>query len=245
MKKVYWLVLAGMVAMTGCGKAGVSEETKIVSDCSLNGRGEYKCTFKNKGTAKSSLCEHVVLQANLGYKRLFGIFSDFGSNSYRDTIKSSKNSLKGVFEYVIQNKGKLEGPSAEDKDRDEKSMLRSEDHESLERRWAEKNKLAMKNSGERLDEFITHYRAVLAVETFEIDKKGLSQTEVCSGIVEAGDVKEVNGLALFGSEGLSPVDACFNPYGDRKWSDACSFTTISVTEIDKIVKAKLESTSTK
>ncbi|MHB0925925.1 MAG: hypothetical protein ACYC1F_05420 [Gallionellaceae bacterium] len=245
MKKIYWLVLATTVAMAGCGKAGISEETKIVSDCSLNGRGEYKCTFKNKGTAKGSLCEHIVLRANPGYQRYFGIFPYFGDADYKDIVKYSNAASRGLLEFVEKNKNLIE-PSLEDRAKDEEFIQRKFGvNREMELVWIEKIKQAMKNSGKRLDEFIAHYRAALAVQAFEIDKKGLSQTEVCSGIVEAGDVREVNGLSLFGSEGISPSDACHNPYGDRKWTGACSFSTVSIAEIDKLVKAKIESTSPK
>ena len=245
MKKIYWLVLATTVAMVGCGKAGISEETKIVSDCSLNGRGEYKCNYKNKGDAKGSLCEHFVLHANPGHKRNFRIY--FANNDENRTIEELlRSSTREFQEYALKRTGKREGPSVEDKDRDEKSMLSSKsDFEPLERKWIDGIMQSVKSSGENLDKYIAGHRAALAVQVFEMDHKGISQTEVCSGIVEAGDVREVNGLAQFGSQGLSPVDACFNPYGDRKWSEACGFTTVSVAEIDKLVKAKLESTSSK
>lgn len=244
MKKIYWLVLATTVAIAGCGKTGISEKTQIVSDCSLNGGGEYKCNYKNKGNAKGTLCEHFVLKANPGHQRNFRIY--FADDSLRAIVEPSRSSSRAMDEYILKSKGRLEGPSAEDKDRDEKSMLSSKaDYEPLERKWIDGVMQSVKNSGENLDKYITDHRVALAVQVFEMDHKGISQTEVCSGIVEAGDVKEVNGLAQFGSERLSPVDACFNPYEDRKWSDACGFVTIPVAEIDKLVKAKLESTPPK
>lgn len=245
MKKVHWLVFVGAVAIAGCGKAGISEETKIISDCSLSGRGEYKCNFKNKGAAKGSLCEHIVLRANPGYQRYFGIFPYFGNDAYRDIVKFSNASSRGVLEFVEKNKNLIE-PSPEDKTKDEEFIQRKFDtNREAEGMWIEKIRQAMKNSGKPIDKFIADYRVALAVQAFEIDKKGLSQTEVCSGMVEPSDVRDVCGVVLFGSEGISPSDACHNPYGDRKWTDACSFSTASIAEIDKLVKAKIESTSPK
>ena len=236
MKKIYWLVLATTVAIAGCGKAEIS------SDCSLNGQGEYKCNFKNKGNAKGSSCEHLVLRANPGFNLWFRIY--FDNDIFRYAIEPN---IKNVGDALKKTGVSLAASSADIKN-DEKisqEMKAADASGALVRKQIEKIMQSVKSSGEHLDKYIADHRVALAVQIFGMDRRGLSQTEVCSGIVEAGDVKEVNGLALFGSEGLSPVDACFNPYGDRKWSDACSFTTVAVAEIDKIVKAKLESTSSK
>jgi len=100
---------------------------------------------------------------------------------------------------------------------------------------------AVNKSGGDLSKYIADHRVALAVTVYERNRRGLSQTEICSGIVEAGDIREVSGLVLFGSDGLSPADACHNPYGDRKWTDACSFTTVTVDKLDKFLKAKIES----
>ena len=247
MKKIYWLVLATTVAMAGCGKAGISGETKIVSDCSLNGRGEYKCTFKNKGTAKGSLCEHIVLDAKPGYRRTFGVVDGGYSGTLRDTSLAGMQMLRMVTEMTAKrgdtgpNEEVIRGQTGDYAKRDENLLV----NDGVDEEAIANIRQAVNKSGGDLSKYIADHRVALAVTVYERNRRGLSQTEICSGIVEAGDIREVSGLVLFGSDGLSPADACHNPYGDRKWTDACSFTTVTVDKLDKFLKAKIESASRK
>lgn len=251
MKNIYWLVLATTVAMAGYSKAGISEETKIVSDCSLNGRGEYKCTFKNKGAVKGSLCEHIVLDAKPGYRRIFGIVGGGYSGQQSEQIKRillpSMQSSRKLSEFTAEQgevgppKNVIHSQTDDYAKRDENLLVNDElDKEAIANIRQEVNK-----SGRNLSQYIADHRVALAITVYERNRRGLSQTEICSGIVEAGNIREVSGLVLFGSDGLSPVDACHNPYGEQKWTDACSFTTVTVDKLDKILKAKIESASRK
>lgn len=248
MKTIYWLVLATTVAMAGCDKAGISGEAKIISDCSLNGRGEYKCTFKNKGTAKGSLCEHIVLDAKPGYRKTFGIvdggYSDQGHKEVYLLVMQSSRAVAAIsakLDDVGPPESDIRSQTDDYTKRDENLLVNDGvDENAIANIMQEANK-----SGGDLSKYIAGQRVALAITVYERNRRGLSQTEICSGIVEAGDIREVSGLVLFGSDGLSPVDACHNPYGKQKWTDACSFTTVTVDKLDKLLKAKIESASRK
>lgn len=56
------------------------------------------------------------------------------------------------------------------------------------------------------------------------EKMAISSDEICSGIVEAGDIRQVTALIRFVT-GSSPTNMCIS-YEGESWSDTCSFTTI-------------------
>jgi len=77
-------------------------------------------------------------------------------------------------------------------------------------------------SGEFSD---TLKRLVLSEETLEV----LSQTEICSGIIEIDDVRQITQVVTWSKQGRSPSDICSTRgLGSRyKWTDICgvSFRT--------------------
>ena len=48
------------VLLAACGKAELSQ------DCTMNGFGQGRCSFTNKGDAKGSVCGHIVVTHNNG-----------------------------------------------------------------------------------------------------------------------------------------------------------------------------------
>ena len=84
------------------------------------------------------------------------------------------------------------------------------------------------------------------------ERKGLSN-EICSGLVEPGDLRERRGIASFSGIPLGyteldiphtnifPADVCKVEGGDMPWTDACSFSTSSLTEIQGYIKKKIQS----
>jgi len=55
---IYLTTLIVLVGVSGCGEASKPD---IQSKCTINGRGDYSCTYNNKGKAKGSLCAHLKL----------------------------------------------------------------------------------------------------------------------------------------------------------------------------------------
>lgn len=75
------VALLGILALmfsglTGCGKA------EIASECSLAGNGDYKCNFKNKGSAEGSACEHLLLFKKTGASGGFLFEGEALKNTY-------------------------------------------------------------------------------------------------------------------------------------------------------------------
>lgn len=60
-------------------------------------------------------------------------------------------------------------------------------------------------------------------------KKGYALSEeLCSGLVKAGDIREVSGSTRF--FGTVPMKICLKP--DSDWTKACDFTSISAEEVN-------------
>lgn len=66
-----------------------------------------------------------------------------------------------------------------------------------------------------------------------------SNTEICSGIVEAGDIRQVKAFLAFMDMQNSPAKMC-RDWTDRPWSDVCSFKTVSINEIVSLINEQLK-----
>lgn len=164
------------LVLAGCGKP------EITSECSLSGRGDVKCTFKNSGKSKGSSCEHIVLAP----KKEGMIFFSSSQKLYEEAKKGTKkmglvkidstNGIKAIFPFLINN-----------------------------------------------EKFI------------------VSHQEICSGIVEPGDIRESNSQVEFLSN-MSPFQVCDGKIATiigGTWADNCSFATISTEAVVAMINIEL------
>lgn len=199
-----------VITLAGCGKP------KISSECTLNGRGDAACIFKNTGNAKGSICEFVkLIPLNDEVKYFYG-------EGVPQSI-ADKNNLKEKF----------------------KSELDSD----------------LKNA--KVEEPISPE----LIDLFLNSKDGImSTTEICSGIVEAGDIRKSEATMRF-RDNLSPAEICVSARGGpadaafedmcrqgsitdsnfckkyligNSWTDRCGFTNISKEEVISSLKANLK-----
>lgn len=77
------------------------------------------------------------------------------------------------------------------------------------------------------------YAITLAISN---EDRIFSDGEVCSGIIEAGDIRQVTPTLSF--LGMRPSQLCENAVGG--WTDGCDFTTISKDEVVSMINAKLK-----
>lgn len=224
-RKIALLGMLGLsLNLTGCGKAA-----EITSECSLAGNGDYKCNFKNKGNAEGSSCFYLTL----GAKPEHDGRSKFSSVVARILIPSI------ALEMIIADQPGGKPLSASDLVMSVKGMKSVS--ESADRAMGEIKKDFV-DSKKTINEYTQKNGMALAQAVLGTEGKGISR-EICSGLIKAGDVREINGFTTFSSpeqNELTPVSACNNSYFPS-WTDICSFTAISSDELDKYIKSKIES----
>lgn len=239
-RKIVLLGILGLsLNLAGCGKA------EIVSECSLAGNGDYRCNFRNNGTAEGGSCIHLILGTKPQYlgAASFSIFDDqlnfighFGK-FLRDQAQAGNEPKIEDFILPIN-----ENPLS--KEQETKHMM-------------EIIKEIFIGSKKSTDQSILEkYKATIASTVLKPEGKVMSN-EICSGLIRAGDVRTVNGLAYF-SSGLeylhslrpdaSPSDLCgpsaLPPILQGRlrysWSDVCEFSTIKSEELKDFLKKKVE-----
>jgi len=94
-------------------------------------------------------------------------------------------------------------------------------------------RLEMSSRGEKKEAYDDLKYARLAFRS-----RGLHlSNEICSGLVKANDIREINGTVFFSEEDVDwerrPVDIC---KGADSWTEICSFKTVSPEEIKKFVQ---------
>lgn len=104
MRKAYWLAVGACVVIAGCGG-----KAEITSDCNLKESGDVHCTFKNKGNAKGTLCEHFVLvkkpellameqaaksRYNENWQKILDMIAEQAKNAKVNAAKSAKEDAK-------------------------------------------------------------------------------------------------------------------------------------------------------
>lgn len=83
-------------------------------------------------------------------------------------------------------------------------------------------------------------KSLISIGIFENGIRSVSGDEVCSGIVDAGDIRQVTATVNFvkGEDLSTTCGGQFAGQG-KSWADYCGFTTISKEEMISILKAKL------
>lgn len=123
-------------------------------------------------------------------------------------------------------------------------------------------KKSAEKSGESVDQFVTKNISTLSLLILSTENKGFSN-EICSGNVDANDVRERRGVARFSGASLprekelgeygkgyvslnqlhekvkvigqmSPADACRD--GSISWDAICDFSTLSKSELTSYLK---------
>lgn len=189
---LYIGMLCLFFSLTGCGKA------EITSECTLSGGGDYKCNFKNTGTAEGSSCIRLMLYKTPGAAGVF--------------IPAEAAVIAGSKEFVVTT---LDAERA---------------------RELEKIEGSLDDSAQKMG------FSDFAAMAFLVNGVALSK-EICSGLVKAGDIRDVNGFTHF-LIGKTPVNMCLSiPRGS--WGEVCSFSSISSdavkSDVEKI-KAELSLT---
>lgn len=192
MLKLIFLFILIALNFTGCNMVSDSSKLEISSKCTLNGVGDYKCTFSNKGKKEGSLCEHMIL-----------------SRKNNDPTKS-----------FILDSEKLIANQAE--------LVKIMQHE------VDVIKKDFKND-DRDSKFKEIYHQLI-VYTYGEKGLGISE-EICSGLVKAGDIREVAGTVSFGMASWPPIKLCVSNDG---WTDVCSFSTVSAGEMKKEIDTKFK-----
>lgn len=191
---------------------------EITTECTLKGNGDYQCNFHNKGKKKESTCVLMILGKNpgvLGQTMFVG--SVMGRLSYQMLAKLG----------------------------DEAALTAREikDNKEFTDFLSEQKKLAA-SSGKNLDAYIKANMQSLSDQILSGEQKGLS-SEICSGIVEANDLRERHGSVRFSggaADNLTPIEACkTDDESTMPWQEICSFTTVKPIELHNYVKNKIKS----
>lgn len=220
---VYWLTLLMCAAISGCGEAGKPD---IKSECNIKGNGDYHCTYNNKGTAKGSLCEYIILKKYASD----AILRSYKYNDYEVSIETMKESGKFSIPQDAAWKDfytawSIWGRSGIYKGREPGEDVMDTEETAIWKKTSDSNRTLIKELDNKI-------RTVLSsIQNELIDDIGYSSNEVCSGIVEAGDVREINGFAEF--NGMSPSGFC------RNWPQDCVMTTIPSSALEATKKESI------
>lgn len=261
MKNTLIVLLAGLgLILMGNTKA------EITSECTLRGDGEYQCNFENKGKKKESTCVHMTLGGKFGQTVFHSASDRIGvtNNRRHETIIAD---LKGDTKYyegiAKEPQGVSDYQHRANKAATAQRMKKLDDEiAALEMQnnravtplpilLVEQKKIAA-SKRKKLDSYVKENLMELSYLVVGGHSKGLSG-EICSGIVEPGDLRERHGTVHFSGvplgyaeldaehTNLSPKDACLTE--GESWSGVCSFETLTVSELRKYVKDAIQSAS--
>lgn len=214
--------IAASLGLTGCGG-----KAEISADCSLSGSGDYQCKFNNTGNAEGSSCVYLTLGATQEYPGA-SWFSDAGH-----TVSFNF----GVMAFTLEELKNGRTPNIANYHSDANpSRIFSK------QQLIEYGKGQFQESKLSLDDYVIKNYDSLSLLAVKISDKGLSN-KICSGLVRAGDIKDVNGFASFSStlaKNLPPQKACDTLEGFKhiqySWTDVCEFSIILENDLNNIVK---------
>lgn len=163
--------------VSACNMVEEQPKAEITSKCTLNGSGDYKCVFTNRGKIEGSLCEYLLI----------------GLSKIDDHAPTNNIINPSIYEELyIKTKQSIAKAKAE--------------YEPKE-----------------LNDFIKLINPLLIIVSYNRKSYAISD-EFCSGLVRAGDVREINGTTLFNLK-YKPIDICKDEF--KIWTDICYFTSIS------------------
>lgn len=209
-----WItVLTFSLFLAGCGKPEIS------ADCNIKGAGDAHCVFHNKGSGKGSTCVNIALSddstaSSTPDSNFSEIASLFGSSEHLKKIGFDEDvrsfiSLLGIDSSL----NKDIAPDTSFEDRVKIDNFTSEKFTKL----SAQQRIAAKQAFEKLKK--------ISIEHPYSQVRRFSDSALCSGNLDAGDVSERNALASF--EGLRPTSVC------RHWPDGCSMTTVNANDLAK------------
>ena len=205
----YLVLIFISLALQGCGKP------KIESNCVIQGNGGAHCTFHNKGDGKGSRCEIAVLTE---------IFSD------KWGMQESLELALVLDEF--SKSGKL-GINQKIKDAVVKAAISKKTYENFGEKHTEAEIFEELRSELKLSKLEFEKFHEIRQQAWRIidslpENQSIhhSTNEICSGIVEANDVREIHTQVSF--NGLSPMSIC------SRWPNDCVFSTKESSPENKI-----------
>lgn len=178
--------IGALVAITvGFSISGCGGKPEITSKCDVKGSGEFLCTYTNKGTAKGSVCGHLA------------IADDAFNHPILLRYQKAANLVTERFGYKFNDSDMAVGRNAYGAGKDLATYVAENP-----RKDAPYMQVAMTPEYAEADKKI---KAILA-KLPQFNASQLSDHEICSGIVEAGDIKQVTGTVSF--KGKRPIQIC-------------------------------------
>lgn len=167
-------------------------KAEISPSCTLNGRGDAECTFRNTGNVKGSYCGYLVLMPQSGRHPLA-----FIAKAHKEETLAVYNSTKTLAKLELAQEGK--------------------------------------------DAFHLHDQVGRYAVLFENEEMLLGHTEICSGLVEVGDIRKATASVRFFIEDYDlPSQVCGSSNRDvGKWSDLCSFVIVPSEQVISKMNAEL------
>lgn len=181
--------IAAIAAFAIClNWAGIAK-AEVTSECSLSGNGDFLCTFNNKSKKKDSACIRLVLVAKNQSDTKFTLAGDVAESRDDHLQKSREYLTKGNV-----GSSKFDLTYAKILAANVESI--EEETPRVSNFYLTNIKKIAKKSGMPLDNYINKNLPTLTALILATEGKGISN-EICSGIVDANDLRERRGLAKF------------------------------------------------
>lgn len=171
-------------------------KAEVTSECSLSGNGDFLCTFNNKSKKKDNACIRLVLAAKNQSDTKFSnagrqaVFRDRELQDSREALE--KGDVGNAKFYLEMSKGTA---AVVEKIEEETPRVSNFYLTNIKR--------IAKRSGMPLDNYINKNLPTLTALILATEGKGISN-EICSGIIDANDLRERRGLAKFSGIYLLP-----------------------------------------